>query len=198
MALLSLSCVNAENIGNSTGELQSTPNTNPVTQNTSNTASFLVLDNDADKENIKIGKVVTWEVSVINLGNETAKGVTVYNQLPEGLSYVSHTTTKGTFNPKTEIWDIGDLSVNDGEVFLYIKTKAITVGEKINKANLTCTSINLNENESYEEEEIDVEYYPPAKPVNFLKSTYKAGNPLSLILLSLFGIFITFFAKSKK
>ena len=79
MALLSLSCVNAENIVNSTGELQSAPNTYPASQNTSNTRSFLVLDNDADKENIKIGEVVTWEVSVINLGNETAKGVKVYD-----------------------------------------------------------------------------------------------------------------------
>ena len=41
------------------------------------------------------------------------------------------------------------------EVSLYITCKAITVGEKINKATLTSDTFNLN-NESYEGEEIDV------------------------------------------
>lgn len=199
LALMSLSCVSAEDGGNATSDSQ--PNQRSLSAsrgNASGPSSFLVLDNDADKENIKIGEVVTWEISVINLGNDTAKGVKVHDQLPEGLVYVSHTTTKGTFDPETGIWDIGDLSVSDGEVFLYIKTKAVTAGEKINKANLTCESINLNENESYEEEEIDVEDDSYPKQKNSLKTIYKTGNPLALILLSVFGVFITIFAKSKK
>lgn len=199
LALMSLSCVSAEDDGNATSDSQPNQRSLSASQgNASGPSSFLVLDNDADRENIKIGEVVTWEISVINLGNDTAKGVKVHDQLPEGLVYVSHTTTKGTFDPETGIWDIGDLSVSDGEVFLYIKTKAVTAGEKINKANLTCESINLNENESYEEEEIDVEDDSYPKQKNYLKTTYKTGNPLALILLSVFGVFITIFAKSKK
>lgn len=161
---------------------------------------FLVLDNDADKENIKIGEQVTWEISVINTGNNTAKNVKVFDQLPEGLAYVSHTTTKGTFDPSTGIWDIGDLAVSDGEVYLYIVTKALTPGEKINKANLTTDSVNLNENESYEEEEIDVEDDDDDSDDDSSYSNIipKAGNPLALILLSMLCIFTTYFAKSKK
>ena len=118
--------------------------------------AFLVLDNDANIENIYLGDYVVWIVSVLNEGPDTAKNVRVYDKLPDGLEYVKHTTTKGTFNPKTGIWNIGDLSIKDGEVFLNITTLAISVGEKINKAKVATDSDNLNKNESYEEEEIDV------------------------------------------
>ena len=133
--------------------------------------------------------MVDWIISVENLGPDTAKNVKVYDQLPEGLKYVKHVATKGTFNPKTGIWDIGDLSVNDGKVFLTITTKALTVGEKINKATLTTDSINLND-ESYEKEEIDVFEHKSYQA----KSTYTlhpTGNPTLLILFSLMGIIMS-------
>ena len=201
ISFLCLSCVSAEEIDDSGSELELGSETDLSSDTSdSNSSVYLILDNDADKENIKIGEEVTWEISVINLGNDTAKNVKVFDQLPEGLAYVSHTTTKGTFNPETGIWDIGDLAVSDGEVFLHIKTKALTTGEKINKANLTTDSVNLNENESYEEEEIDVEDDDDDddSSKNYSNNIPKTGNPLSLILLSLFGIFTTFFVKSKK
>ena len=157
--------------------------------------AYLILDNDADKENIYIGEFVTWILSVINNGPDTAKNVKVHDELPDGLEYISHVTTKGSFNPKTGIWDIGDLAVSAGEVFLNITTKAMTAGEKINKANLTSDTYNLNANESYEEEEIDVLEYEAKAYSTSTKTASNpnetTGNPLALIVLSLFAIFIT-------
>lgn len=155
-------------------------------------SSYLIIDKDADVENVYIGDYVTWVVSVINKGPGIAKNVKVFDQLPYGLKYVKHTTSKGIYDPKTGIWDIGDLSVDDNEVFLYITTLAVSVGEKINKANLTCDSNNLN-NETYEEEEIDV--FADEKTYNNSKSCSQSslkatGNPLFLLLLSLFGCLI--------
>ncbi|AMD18147.1 hypothetical protein TL18_09040 [Methanobrevibacter sp. YE315] len=165
-------------------------------ENTSDnsTGAFLILDNDADKENIYIGDYVTWILSVLNLGPDTAKNVKVTDQLPDGLEYTKHTTTKGVFNPETGIWDIGDLSINDGEVFLDIVTKALTAGEKVNKATLTSDTPNLNENGSYEEEEIDVLEDDDDDDNDFTAKALTAhvtGNPIVLILLALFTIFIT-------
>lgn len=219
LSLLSLSCVNA-NDSNSTdavlelnddisqepdlelsndGEdnLEITADEEILSSNESNektdSSAYLVLDNDANVENVYIGDYVVWIVSVINNGPDMAKNVKVYDQLPDGLKYIKHTTTKGTFNPKTGIWNIGNLSVEDGEVFLNITVKALSAGEKINKANLTTDSINLN-NESYEEEEIDVfERHSKDDDYsdNVAKSLYSTGNPLSLVLISLFVIFVT-------
>ena len=164
---------------------------NSESKSESQSQSYLILDNDADIENIYIGDYVTWIVSVINKGPDTAKNVKVYDQLPDGLKYVKHATTKGTFDPETGIWSIGNLTISDGEVFLNITTQALSVGEKINKAKVTSDTYNLNENESYEEEEIDVfEHEAKAYAEKSIVSIYAAGNPMALIVLSLFTILI--------
>ena len=176
--------------------LETTADEEILSSNESNgktdSSAYLVLDNDANIENVYVGDYVVWIVSVINKGPDIAKNVKVYDQLPDGMEYIKHTATKGTFNPKTGIWNIGNLSAEDGEVFLNITVKALSVGEKINKANLTTDSINLN-NERYEEEEIDV--LEPEDDDNdsdmVAKSLYSTGNPLALVLISLFIIFVT-------
>lgn len=159
---------------------------------------YLVLDNDASKENINVGDYVTWYVSVGNLGPGVAKNVKVYDQLPEGLKFIKYKATQGTFYPKTGIWDIGDLK-EGALVYLDILTRAITTGEKVNKANVTCDSVNLN-NETYEEEEIDVlepedDYNSKSAEIIHSKTIESTGNPLLLILLSLLGCFTVFIRK---
>ena len=138
--------------------------------------------------NIHVGEEVTWEVTVQNLGPEVSVNTKVHDVIPEGLEYLSHSASKGVFNPQTGIWDIGDLTVDDGQVTLYITCKAITVGEKINKATLTSDTFNLN-NKSYEEEDIDVldddsDHEKVKKQM--ISDIYNTGNPLFLMLISLF------------
>lgn len=153
-------------------------------------STYLILDNDADKENVHIGDYVTWTLEVYNSGPNDAKNVKVFNQLPDGLKYVKHKASQGTFDPKTGIWDIGNLT-KYARVFLDIVTEAITTGEKINKANLTTDSVNLN-NETYEEEEIDVLEFEENEDIKSqhesvtLKST---GNPLMLLFISIMACF---------
>lgn len=163
----------------------------------SSSGAYLVLDNDADKENIHLGEEVTWEVSVQNFGPEVSVNTKVHDVIPEGLEYLHHTATKGVFNPQTGIWDIGNLTVEEGKVSLYITCKAITVGEKINNATLTSDTFNLN-NESYEEEEIDVldddsDNDEVKKQVVY--DRYNTGNPLFLMLISLFCMMSLPFSK---
>lgn len=222
IAMSSLACVNALDLDNATdnltmhdtqdlevavepdnGQLLAKGNDTPAVTRQSQSANspfrdsssaYLVIDNDADKENIFIGDYVTWTVSVLNKGPGTAKKVKVFDKLPDGLKYIKHKTTQGTFNPKTGIWNIGDL-MKGKEVFLYITTLAVSAGEKINKANVTCESVNLN-NETYEEEEMDVFDYPKKKSIEHHPNTIKTvGNPIGLVLLSLFGCFIGFIKK---
>lgn len=149
IAMSSLACVNALDLDNATdnltmhdtqdlevavepdnGQPLAKGNDTPAVTRQSQSANspsrdsssaYLVIDNDADKENIFIGDYVTWTVSVLNKGLGTAKKVKVFDQLPDGLKYIKHKTTQGTFNPKTGIWNIGDL-MKGKEVFLYITT----------------------------------------------------------------------------
>lgn len=201
-ALLSLSVASANDLNESQtlesndAEITATPNSgNLDSENKLNEESgaYLVLDNDADIENIYVGEQITWILTAENLGPDIAKNTKIYDKLPEGLQYLYHTSTKGVFNPQTGIWDIGDLKIEDGEVSLFITCKAITSGEKVNKAWITSDTKNLN-NETFEEEEIDVFDYEIEdknhdnikNEVSILKS---AGNPVFLILMCLFLIF---------
>ena len=163
------------------------------------TSAYLVLDNDADKENIYLGDYVTWILQAQNFGPDIAKNVKLYNKLPEGLKYIKHTTTKGTFDPVSGVWNIGDLRVEDGQVNLLITVKALTVGEKVNKAYITSDTLNSN-NKTYEEEEIGVFSRDNSKTSGFEKHVsakslhetrlHETGNPVFLILVSLLILFI--------
>ncbi|WP_295112926.1 DUF11 domain-containing protein [uncultured Methanobrevibacter sp.] len=153
--------------------------------------AYLVLDNDASKEDVHIGEYFKWILTVENYGPDTAKNVKVHDSLPRGLQYVGHTATKGTFDPATGIWDIGDLTFKDGFAQLFILVKALTSGEKINKAFITTDSNNTNEI-TFEQEEIDVS--DDAKVSGFEKEAqakmYPTGNPIFLILVAIFALFI--------
>lgn len=163
-------------------------------------SAYLVLDNDADNENIHVGDYVTWTVSVQNLGPDIAQNTNVYDELPEGLQYCYHKLTKGIFNPQTGIWDIGDLKVEDGEVVLNITCIAVTAGEKINKVWLTSDTLNLND-ETFEEEEIDVLEFDYDTDKNVKKEIIdrnSTGNPIFLILMTLFGFAVAPFLFKKQ
>ena len=163
-------------------------------------SAYLVLDNDADNENIHVGDYVTWTVSVQNLGPDIAQNTKVYDELPEGLQYCYNKLTKGIFNPQTGIWDIGDLKVEDGVVVLNITCIAVTAGEKINKVWLTSDTLNLND-ETFEEEEIDVLEFDYDTDKNVKKEIIdrnSTGNPIFLILMTLFGFAVAPFLFKKQ
>lgn len=65
------------------------------------------LDNDASKENIKLGEYVTWIFEAKNKGSNIAKNVKVYIKLADGLKFIKYNVNKGIFIPKTGIWTMG-------------------------------------------------------------------------------------------
>ena len=76
---------------------------------------------------------------------------------------------------------------------MHITCKAITSGEKVNKAWITSDTKNLNIKD-YEEEEMDVldyenEYENHDNIKNEVPILKSAGNPVFLILMCLFLIF---------
>ena len=198
-AFLSLSAVSASDLNESQTlesndvEITAAQDSNVLSSQNELSGAFLMIDNDADTENVYVGELVTWTLTADNLGPHIAKNTKVYNQLPEGLQYLYHSSTKGVFDPQTGIWDIDDLKSEDGPVYLHITCKAITSGEKVNKAWITSDTKNLNIKD-YEEEEMDVLDYENIyenhdnikNEVPILKS---AGNPVFLILMCLFLIF---------
>ncbi|MFD2246968.1 ice-binding family protein [Pontibacter ruber] len=83
----------------------------------------------------KIGDVVTYTITTKNSGLYGAVGVKVTEQLPEGLLYVSHTTSVGTYDPATGIYTIGNLASN-ATATLTIQAKLVKNGTIRNVATV--------------------------------------------------------------
>ena len=56
------------------------------------------------------GDTVTFQIVVTNNGPDTATNVSLIDQLPAGLTYVSDTSAGGTYDPTTGLWTIGNLA----------------------------------------------------------------------------------------
>ncbi|TMM30338.1 DUF11 domain-containing protein [Polaribacter aestuariivivens] len=90
----------------------------PTTVNDVLTSSFKVLSNDlstnltVNKGNPNEGETIIYNLTVTNNGPSDATGVTITESLPTGVTYVSHTSTTGSYNTATGLWSIGNLSKN--------------------------------------------------------------------------------------
>jgi uncharacterized repeat protein (TIGR01451 family) len=56
-----------------------------------------------------VGDTITFTITLSNLGADTATNVTVLDQLPAGLQFVSATTNEGSYDPGTGIWTVGSV-----------------------------------------------------------------------------------------
>ena len=73
----------------------------------------LALTKLVDDDQPNIGDVVLFDIDVTNDGPSTATGVTVLDQLPEGLLFLTSRPTTGTYDPNTGIWNVGSVPVGE-------------------------------------------------------------------------------------
>ena len=66
----------------------------------------IVVDDGTPNE----GDVVTYTITVANKGPDDATGVVVTDMLPNGVTYVSSRSARGSYRPGTGAWDIGALA----------------------------------------------------------------------------------------
>jgi len=82
-----------------------------------------------------IGQTVIFTIIATNSGPNDATGVTVTDLLQSGYTYVSSTTTAGTYNPLTGVWTIATLS-NGASASLTITVTVNSIGIYINTATI--------------------------------------------------------------
>ncbi|MDH3308712.1 MAG: carboxypeptidase regulatory-like domain-containing protein, partial [Acidimicrobiia bacterium] len=98
----------------------------------------LELTKSVDAGVVPLGTAVTWTITVSNKGPANATGVTVSDQLPAGVTYVSD-NGGGAFNAGTSVWTIGNLAVG-ASTSLQIVTTVDTQGPKINRAQVAAAN----------------------------------------------------------
>jgi len=96
----------------------------------------LELQKTADATSVNIGDQFTYTVSIQNLGPSDATGVTVFDQLPGEVIYISDNPSSGTFASGSGLWTIGDIA-NGGAETLEITVEVIAPGDFRNIAQVS-------------------------------------------------------------
>ncbi|MDR3581679.1 MAG: isopeptide-forming domain-containing fimbrial protein [Candidatus Pacebacteria bacterium] len=98
------------------------------------TSADISIAKSVDTTSTVEGSLVNYTISVTDLGPATSTGVVATDTLPSGLTFVSATSSTGTYSSSTGAWTIGDLSPNA------TATLAIAATVKSGTANTTITN----------------------------------------------------------
>ena len=94
-----------------------TPDPNPDNNTDEETITPLQADlavfKTVDNPTPNVGDTIRFTIATHNFGPDTATDVSVQDLLPAGLTYVTHTQTRGTYVPGTGTWTIGQLDAGD-------------------------------------------------------------------------------------
>ncbi len=85
----------------------------------------LGISKTVNTPSVNAGSNVVFTVVVTNLGPRTASSVTATDLLPSGLSYVTNTVTRGSYNTNSGVWTIGTLT-NNTAVTMTLTARAST------------------------------------------------------------------------
>ena len=195
------------NIVNVTTSDNDTDLSNNIANKTVKAIDFvdIKITKTSNVKTVKVGDKIVWTISVTNLGTLNATGVKVSDKLSKSLKYISYTSTKGFFNPKTGVWSIDDLKVGETQT-LTLTTKVLSSGlitntviafsneidsnKTNNKANFTINAknsdIHINKTNNAKKDSLS----------NKSNKLHETGNPIVLILLALISTCILF--KRKK
>ncbi|MGD0709619.1 MAG: ice-binding family protein [Bacteroidales bacterium] len=111
---------------------------------TPSTVTVIVINCTTDLSVVKtvnntypiIGHTVVFTITATNNGPADATGVIVIDILQSGYTYVSSTTTNGTYSPSTGVWTIGSLN-NGATDILTITATVNSTGDYVNTAIIT-------------------------------------------------------------
>ncbi len=88
---------------------------------------------------VRRGETATYTLTVRNDGSTNATGVAVRDALPSGLTFISATPSRGTYNSATGVWTVGSLSI-DGAAVLTVTVRANADGVIVNSAQVTAAN----------------------------------------------------------
>jgi uncharacterized repeat protein (TIGR01451 family) len=115
------------------------------------------------------GSTVTFTVIVQNTGPATATNIRVTDQLPNTVTYQSHSTTAGTYNSGTGVWDIPSLA--SGQSATLAITATVNGGTAGSTLPNTATVTGLDQTDpDLGDNTATAEFFPMANGLSVLKN----------------------------
>jgi uncharacterized repeat protein (TIGR01451 family) len=115
----------------------------------------LIIDKTSSITSPKLFEEFTYTIKLKNDGPSVAKNTRVSEKLPQGVEYVSHTQSKGTWDQTT--WSIGDMN-NGEEVTLTIKAIMKSLSPVVNEVKATSDTFDQNTSNNTDKENNDPIY----------------------------------------
>ncbi|MEW6196070.1 MAG: SdrD B-like domain-containing protein [Bacteroidota bacterium] len=82
----------------------------------------LEINKTSSESNPECGEQFYYTITVKNNGPDKSEGIVASDLLPSGADYISHTTSQGTYDQNTGIWNVGDLnSGSTATLTIYVK-----------------------------------------------------------------------------
>ena len=83
------------------------------------------------------GATVTYRLDLTNRGVASGRGVEVHDVLPDGVTYVSSAPSKGSYDPPSGLWRVGDLAPGGAETLVItVRVDALPGGVVTNRAQV--------------------------------------------------------------
>jgi uncharacterized repeat protein (TIGR01451 family) len=171
----------AEVIASDQRDPDSTPNNNVATED--DQASLTVTPQIADLSLAKTAnpvrpvanQQVTFTITVTNAGPSDATGVTVKDEVPAGMTFVSATASGGTYDRTSGVWNVGKVA-KSGTAKLTLVAKTDTADEKTNAAEITAADqydpdSQPNNQNSDEDDQAKVTISPQVADLSLAKAT---------------------------
>ncbi|MHC2992941.1 hypothetical protein OB13_15640, partial [Pontibacter sp. HJ8] len=125
--------------------------------------SNLAVEKTAQGGDFSVGAEVTYTIKATNRGPGAALGVEVKEKVPAGLQYIRSEAGKGTYDPETNIWAIGDMN-NGQQITLTIVFKVLVPGVLRNQVDIIGDNPDPDENDNTDEVPI-ITICPDLNPV---------------------------------
>ena len=162
-----------------------------VTINAKEYKADLVITKSVSTTKAYVGDLITYTITVVNRGTTDATGVLVYEDLLDGLRYISD-DSNGRYDPNRGIWTIGNLNVGES-VVLNIVVQVTKVGNITNNVIVVCDQGIVDINSSVANVTVEVIEHAdngtdvPVEPAKaaVLKET---GNPIMMLLMILLSV----------
>jgi uncharacterized repeat protein (TIGR01451 family) len=125
-----------------TGSISHSDQFDPDTTN--NTASVTGTPQQADLKLSKsvsdatpnVGDIITYTVTLNNLGPDSATNVQVTDLVPTGLTFVSAAPSQGTYNSASGVWTLGTVTPS-AQATLQVRATAVSSSAQTNTASIT-------------------------------------------------------------
>jgi uncharacterized repeat protein (TIGR01451 family) len=105
------------------------------------------ITNAVDKTTASVGDTVTYTIKVTNNGSLNATGLMITDDWPGGITYVSSSADKGTYDNGTTIWTVGNLDTGASAKLTITAMVASRAGVIILDNMVRISKVDQNDNE---------------------------------------------------